>query len=73
VNDYSIRLQIHSEPYEVAAMATETRDQSASLAEVSRSFFTDPVRFTTVGERGHKQFSSPPGCVWNLSYLSTNW
>jgi hypothetical protein len=23
-------------------MATETRDQSASLAEVSRSFFTDP-------------------------------
>ena len=24
-------------------MATETRDQSASLAEVSRSFFTDPT------------------------------
>jgi hypothetical protein len=34
-------LQIHSEPYEVAAMATETRDQSASQAEVFRSFFTD--------------------------------
>ena len=38
---YSARLQIHSEPYEVAAMATETPDQSASLAEVSRRIFTD--------------------------------
>ena len=27
-------------------MATETPDQSASLAEVSRSFFTDPAGLT---------------------------
>jgi hypothetical protein len=39
-------LQIHSEPYEVVEMATETPEQSASLAEVSRSFFTDPAGLT---------------------------
>ena len=37
------QIVIHSEPYEVAAMATETRNKSASLAKASRSFFTDPA------------------------------
>jgi len=48
---YSLRLQIHSEPYEVAAMATETPEQSASLAEVSRSFFHRSGRLTAFEKR----------------------
>jgi hypothetical protein len=73
VNDYSLSLQIYSEPYEVAAMATETRDQSASLAEVSRSFFTDPAGLPQSKNEDISSSQIYPNACGNQAYLWTIW
>ena len=46
-------------------MATETRNQSASLAEVSPQLFHRSGSFTRFEERGHRQFSNLPSVCEN--------
>lgn len=53
-------------------MATETRDLSASLADVSRSFFTDPAGLPHPMNEDLRSSQTHIG-VWNQAYLSTTW
>jgi len=54
-------------------MATETRDQSASLAEVSRSFFTDPAGLPQSKNEDISSSQIYPKACGNQGYLWTIW
>jgi len=50
-------------------MATETRDQSASLAEVSRSFFTDPAGLLHSQNEDISRSQTHPNVCGNQAHL----
>jgi len=54
-------------------MATETRDQSASLAEVSRSFLTDPAGLPQSKNEEISSSQTHLNACGNQAYLWTIW
>ena len=54
-------------------MATETRYQSASLAEVSRSFFTDPSCLPHSKNKDISSSQTHPNVCGNQPHLWITW
>jgi hypothetical protein len=54
-------------------MATETPDQSASLAEVFRSFFTDPAGLPQSKNEDMSSSQNHPNACGSKVYLWTIW
>mgnify|MGYP001556267629 len=54
-------------------MATETPEQSASLAEVSRSFFTDPAGLPQSKNEDISSSQTHPNVCGSQAHLRTSW